>query len=97
MVFRFTMAKFPMKTLITIAIAALAASSPFVARADDTAHPGRYQLHYAVTQTDGHGMTVENKTVWKIDTVTGQVWKFVSVADDKKITEAFIEIHTAGP
>jgi hypothetical protein len=40
---------------------------------------------------------MENKTVWKIDTVTRQVWKFVSVGNDKEIREGFIPIQTKEP
>jgi hypothetical protein len=85
-----------MKTLITIAIAALVASSPFIARADDAGHVGRYQLLYAVTETSG-GVTTQTKTVWKIDTVTGQVWQFVSTTAGDKLRESFIPVETSHP
>jgi hypothetical protein len=80
-----------------LAIAALVASSPFIARADDAGHMGRYQLLYAVTETSGSGPAIQTKTVWKIDTVTGQVWQFVSSTVGDKLRERFIPVETSQP
>jgi hypothetical protein len=88
-----------MKTLLTIAIATIAA----FAHADDRAEIGRYQLLYAVTEhaapeTTTGPSTITIKTVWKIDTVTGQVWQFVStVGSNKELKEAFLPIDTRAP
>jgi hypothetical protein len=40
---------------------------------------GRHQLIYAVTETLdlGNGTSDRKKTVFKIDTATGQVWEYV--------------------
>ena len=89
-----------MKTLATFAIAFL---TTFVVRADDKTQVGRYQLLYAVAEhaapesTSGPS-TITIKTVWKIDTVTGQVWQFVStVGSNKELKEAFLPIDTRVP
>jgi hypothetical protein len=88
-----------MKNLLTIAIAAIASLSPFVTRADDTV--GRYQLVYAVTQNAISGVVTQDRTqdrrVWKIDTVTGQVWMFVSTTSGGKTKEAFVPVETSQP
>jgi len=66
-------------------------------QADDTGHVGRYQLLYAVTETSGSGPAIQTKTVWKIDTVTGQVWQFVSSTVGDKLRERFIPVETSQP
>jgi hypothetical protein len=70
---------------------------------DDKPEIGRYQLLYAVTEyappenTAGPS-TITVKTVWKIDTVTGQVWHFVSTLEsNKELIEAFLPIDTRAP
>ena len=56
---------------------------------------GRYQLLYAVTQTSGGaGGVFDNKTVWKIDTATGQVWQFVSTIHNGESIEVFVPVET---
>src|SRR5260370_42072638 len=70
----------PMKILMTLALLVL--TSVFV-RADDKGPVGRYQLLYAVTETTTPASSFETKRVWKIDTVTGQVWEYVATFDPK--------------
>jgi hypothetical protein len=53
-----------------------------VVRADDKTQVGRYQLLYAVAEhaaPENASGPSTIKTVWKIDTVTGQVWQLVSL------------------
>jgi hypothetical protein len=66
-----------MKTLLLILLVAVGG----VAYAsDDKPEIGRYQLLYATNRTSGPGGGFEVKTVWKIDTVTGQVWQYYSLS-----------------
>jgi hypothetical protein len=83
-----------MKRLLIVLTAGLFAVT--AAQADDTNHVGRYQLLYAVTETTGV-TTSHTKTVWKIDTATGQVWQFVSSMINNKLEERFIPIETSKP
>jgi hypothetical protein len=78
---------------MTIAIAALAISSPYIIRADEKGQVGRYQLVYAVTETS----TIQFRSVWKIDTVTGQVWQFVSSHLGGEVKERFVRVETSEP
>jgi hypothetical protein len=65
---------------------------------DDKPEIGRYQLLYAVTETSGGpGGTYQSKTVWKIDTVTGQVWQFVSTTIKGQVKESFLPVETREP
>jgi hypothetical protein len=65
-----------MKTLLTIVLASFFA---LVVRADDKGPVGRYQLLYAVTETTTPTGKIETKAVWKIHTITGQVWQSVEI------------------
>jgi hypothetical protein len=76
-----------MKTGMTIAILSALGS-----RADKKNQVGRYELLYAVSEAGTTKGTTENKGIWKIDTVTGQVWRFVSVEIDGKPLEHFVPI-----
>ncbi len=82
------------KLLIALTAAVFAVTA---VQADDTGHVGRYQLLYAVTETSGSGPAIQTKTVWKIDTVTGQVWQFVSSTVGDKLRERFIPVETSQP
>lgn len=84
-----------MKRLLIALTAGLFAAA--AAQADDTGHVGRYQLLYAVTETSGSGTAIQTKTVWKIDTVTGQVWQFVSSTAGDRLKERFIPVETSQP
>jgi hypothetical protein len=86
-----------MKTLLTIA---LVTGISVAARADEKDQVGRYQLIYATTETLSINSKSETKTLWKIDTVTGQVWKFSSLVQGIKNTvlqEEFVPITTDKP
>ncbi len=84
-----------MKILMTLALLVL--TSIFV-RADDKGPVGRYQLLYAVTETTTPTSSFETKRVWKIDTVTGQVWEYVESLDPKKGNkEFFLPVPTSEP
>ena len=84
-----------MKTLTAIALI-LATST--VSRADEKEAVGRYQLVYATTETFSVDAKTEEKTLWKVDTVTGQVWRFNSVAIGKNAPiEEFVPIRTNKP
>jgi hypothetical protein len=61
-----------MKLLLT-ALTALAI--PAFA-SDPPEQVGRYQLVCAATKFTTENGSVEEKGLWKIDTVTGQVWKY---------------------
>jgi hypothetical protein len=82
------------RLLIALAVGLFAVMA---VQADDTGHVGRYQLLYAVTETTNPVSTTQTKTVWKIDTVTGQVWQFISVDAGGKIMEHFTPIETSQP
>jgi hypothetical protein len=77
-----------MKTLLIIAIGSIAA----FAHADDKAQVGRYQLFYGVIATTS--TYFESKQVWKIDTVTGQVWVYVATVREGEAKEGFIPVET---
>jgi hypothetical protein len=62
---------------------------------DDKPEIRRYQLLYAVTYTGGPGGGFDKKTVWKIDTVTGQVWKYSAWEDkDAIVSDSFEPVET---
>jgi hypothetical protein len=73
------------------------------ARADDQDKVGRYQLIYAAVdsfQVDINSKNtskIEHKTVFKIDTVTGQVWKYSDISIGKASDEGFVPITTGKP
>jgi hypothetical protein len=73
------------------------------ARADDQDKVGRYQLIYAAVdsfQSDTNlknASKIEQRTVFKIDTVTGQVWRYTDISVGKASEETFIPITTAKP
>jgi hypothetical protein len=51
-----------------------------------------------VTQTSGGTAgTFDNKTVWKIDTITGRVWQFVSTIHKGQSYEALLPVETKEP
>jgi|HubBroStandDraft_6_1064221.scaffolds.fasta_scaffold169173_3 hypothetical protein len=86
-----------MKTLMTIA---LILASSIVSRADEKDAVGRYQLIYATTETSSIDSKTEEKTLWKIDTVTGRVWKFSSLSIGIKnpvLQESFVPVTTDKP
>ena len=90
-----------MKTLLTIA---LATAISIAARADEKDQVGRYQLFYgtlaSLTAEDATLKGVsesEEKTIFKIDTVTGQVWKLNSVGLGSHVSEEFVPIQTDKP
>jgi hypothetical protein len=60
---------------------------------------GRYQLIYGITRYGSltTGTYSEEKNVWKIDTVTGQVWRFVSVERKGEFKESFVPVETHEP
>jgi hypothetical protein len=71
-----------------------------VSRADEKDAVGRYQLVYATTETYNPDSKTEEKALWKIDTVTGQVWRFDSVTSPGKHPvhqEEFVPIKTDKP
>jgi hypothetical protein len=70
-----------MKTLL---LALLVAVQGFAYAGDDKPEIGRYQLLYAVTQESLGTNVVAVKRIWKIDTVTGQVWMFVPYRDQRR-------------
>lgn len=80
-----------MKILITIAIAL---SLPFVVRADEPHQVGRYQLLYAVTSVATASTVYDEKRGWKIDTVTGQVWYYLTTNIKGQPKDAFVPVHT---
>ena len=59
----------------TLLLTLLVAVQGVAYASDDKPEIGRYQLLYAVIHDPENGRS-EEKTVWKIDTVTGQVWRF---------------------
>jgi hypothetical protein len=72
-------------------------------RADDQDKVGRYQLIYAAIdsfQSDANlknPSKVDQKTVFKIDTSTGQVWRLISASIGSHSTEEFVPIQTDKP
>jgi hypothetical protein len=87
-----------MKTLLTVTLIVM---TQIAANADEKDAVGRYQLIFATTETFSlDGKNEEEKTVWKIDTVTGQVWQFHSVITPGKqgaLHEEFVPITTDKP
>jgi hypothetical protein len=90
-----------MKTLLMIALIVL---TQIAASADEKDAVGRYQLIYAavdsfMVNTSTKSTTkIEQRTVFKIDTVTGQVWKYADISLGKAPEEeAFVAITTAKP
>jgi len=81
-----------MKALMTIAIAV---SFPLLSYADEPGPVGRYQLLAA--RDPIHSDLTD---IWKIDTVTGQVWRFTPLDEDinaNKSKGGFIPVDTAKP
>jgi hypothetical protein len=86
-----------MKALLTIALFIL---TQIASSADEKDAVGRYQLIYATTETLSINSRSEEKTLWKIDTVTGRVWKFNSLIMGTKNTvlqESFVPVTTDKP
>ena len=55
---------------------------------------GRFQLVPAIVETSADGGTrYSERTVFKIDTVTGKTWEFLEIMNGKKLTEEWIEIE----
>jgi hypothetical protein len=80
----------------------LIALTQITANADEKDAVGRYQLIYATTETFNFDSKTETeeKGVWKIDTVTGQVWQFHSVITPGKqgtLHDEFVPITTDKP
>lgn len=82
----------------TLLLTLLVAVQGVAYASDDKPEVGRYQLLYAVTQTATPTGTYDEKRVWKIDNVTGQVWQYVS-SDNRKgeARQFFIPIETVQP
>jgi hypothetical protein len=90
-----------MKTLLTIA---LVTGISVAARADEKDQVGRYQLFYgtfvSLRSADATIKEIsksEEKSIFKIDTMTGQVWKLNSVGLGSHLSEEFIPIQTDKP
>ena len=65
---------------------------------DEKPEIGRYQLLYAVVPGNEGKTTYDIKTLFKIDTVTGQVWKFISGFPNTRVPDdAFVPVETKGP
>jgi hypothetical protein len=64
----------------------------YTARADDSV--GRFQLVPATVETSGGASVLDEKMLFKIDTVTGRPWEYISTAGSTKgtIAEKWIEI-----
>jgi hypothetical protein len=77
-------------------LALLSCNSDHVpAYADNKPQTARYQLIYAVTRGGKTGNDL--KGLWKIDTVTGQVWRFNAATEDVEKDESvggFIPVRT---
>jgi hypothetical protein len=90
-----------MKTLLLIllvAIQGIAYADDKSQIADDKSQIGRYQLLYAITQTVNPTGAYDEKRVWKIDTVTGQVWQYTSTSNGKgQARENFYPVETIKP
>jgi hypothetical protein len=64
----------------------------YTARADEPV--GRFQLVPATVETSGGASISEKRSLFKIDTVTGQTWQYVSIVESKKgLVEKWIEIE----
>lgn len=59
--------------------------------------PGRYQLVSAVTETlvDGRA-AIRHEQLFRLDTATGQVWKFSSGVEKGKLSEYWIPVSEKG-
>jgi hypothetical protein len=66
---------------------------------DDKPEIGRYQLVYAVTTLMDTTGTTEEKGLWKIDTVTGQIWRYNEISTGKYnlSREEFVPVETKAP
>ena len=60
-------------------------------RADDPV--GRYQLIPAIVEYVGDGPTIQDRVVFKIDTVTGQTWTYLYAKIKGKIVEEWTPIE----
>jgi hypothetical protein len=54
---------------------------------------GRYQLMPAIVEFVGDGPTIQDRVVFKIDTVTGQTWSYLSAKIKGKIVEEWTPIE----
>jgi hypothetical protein len=75
----------------TLAAAILINLIAYTARADGPV--GRFQLVPVITETSGIGTVLQSRTVFKIDTVTGQTWEYISTHIKGKLVENWVEIE----